>query len=290
MTQLGAQLPKLNPAEGSQSRAEQESCLSSLSSPKSISDNADLGIHWRFKVFPQFSCRFLISQPGKPSPLTCRNSKSDECGAQGSNHALFPAGQPGEFHFLSRSKSQSGPPAHFQHPDASSPSPRGAAGCEQTQSTHTAASWPRRRWFHPGVGWVCARSRAPGTPGHLCRARPLPARLLRERRATQGKNGQPRILITLQMSNALQGERGEKKHQLYSSGMLRWVGGGSRWNRSLTSQAVEIPRVKIGPGKGTGLIQPVPKEMMMFNSLRAQNKPPNFLCPAQLSSNHGPLQ
>lgn len=132
------------------------------------------------KVFPpQFSCRFPISQARKPPPLTCRNSKSAECGAQGSNHTLFLAGQPGEFHFLSHSKSQSGPPAHSQHPDGSSPAPRGAAGCEQTQSTHTAASWPRRWWLHPGVGWVCAGSGAgsAGPPAHrssFCLARSPP--------------------------------------------------------------------------------------------------------------------
>lgn len=88
------------------------------------------------KYFPlQFTCRFPLSQAGKPPSLTCRNSKSGECGVQGSNRDLFLAGQPGEFHFLSPSTPQSGSPAHFQHPDVSSPAPR-AAGCEQTEHTH----------------------------------------------------------------------------------------------------------------------------------------------------------
>lgn len=143
--------------------------------------------------------------------------------------------------FLSHSKSQSGPPAHCQHPDLSSPGLCGAAGREQTQSTHTAASWPRRWRLQPEVGWVCARSPLPAHTNQHLLPRPLPRQL----REIQGKNGAPRIVITLQMNNALQGERGEKETPtlfLREANCTGWEVAATGIGRSLTSQAVKIPR------------------------------------------------
>lgn len=84
---------------------------------------------------------------------------------------------------------------------------------------------------------------APGAHEHLL-PRPLPARLLRELRAMGGKNGAPQIVITLQMNNALQGERGGKETPIL---FIRDVNSAGREVAAaaigvLTSRAVKIPR------------------------------------------------
>lgn len=71
----------------------------------------------------------------------------------------------------------------------------------------------------------------------------LLSRLLRELRALEGNKGAPQSIITLQMNNALQGERGKRNTNFIHQGReLHWVGGGSCWNRTVTSKAVEISR------------------------------------------------